>query len=285
MADKNLMYRKTILKSIYRSSKVFDDVMDYEKYKMAILNRTEEKHKYFHYLKGLYKCHQFLLNTSIEGYNPLVLNILYSLIFNKNLDKNNQLNILKVNLNKNDIVDDILQLIKTINLNNKQDLYVYSYIIIVYMIYTKIKKMYNLSNLFFKKLFEVITLTKDYQVLKKYLKIEMERDVFPSEEYFDNLREIKPEEIITFLKENQKLIEEQFKMTNIYLYGSFIKNTYRIDSDIDIAGVFIEDIGYEEKLECAQKIKEFILKHFNRYGDFMEYSITLLKSEKHIKIF
>ena len=87
------MYRKTILKSIYRSSKVFDDVMDYEKYKMAILNRTEEKHKYFHYLKGLYKCHQFLLNTSIEGYNPLVLNILYSLIFNKNLDKNNQLNI------------------------------------------------------------------------------------------------------------------------------------------------------------------------------------------------
>ena len=84
MADKNLMYRKTMLKSIYRSSKVFDDVMDYEKYKLAILNHTEEKHKYFHYLKGLYKCHQFLLNTSIEGYNPLVLNILYSLIFNKN---------------------------------------------------------------------------------------------------------------------------------------------------------------------------------------------------------
>ena len=43
MADKNLMYRKTILKSIYRSSKVFDDVMDYEKYK----NRRRESQKFW----------------------------------------------------------------------------------------------------------------------------------------------------------------------------------------------------------------------------------------------
>ena len=285
MADKNLMYRKTILKSVYRSSKVFDDVMDYEKYKMAILNSYEDDYKYFHYLKGLHKCHQFLLNTSINKFNPLVLNILYNLIFNKNLDKENQINIIQAKIHNEDIIDNIIEVIKKIKLENKEDLYVFSYAIIVYMIYAKINKMYNLSNVFFKKLYEVITKTKDYLMLKEYLRIEMERDMFPSVEYFDNLREIKPEEIIDFLKDNQQLINEKHKIKSIYLYGSFIKNTYRIDSDIDIAGVFIEDISYEEKLECAKNIKQLILDTFNRHGDFMEYSTTLLKGEKHIKIF
>ena len=87
MADKNLMYRKTIFKNIYNLSKLFDELMDYEKCKNALFNNKEADYKYFNYIKGLYKTHGFLLNTDIKHYNPLVINVLYNLAFAKNLDK------------------------------------------------------------------------------------------------------------------------------------------------------------------------------------------------------
>ena len=63
MADKYLMYRKTMLKNIYNSSKVFDEIMDYEEYKESFLNDLDCSYKYFSYLKGLKKCYLFLLNA------------------------------------------------------------------------------------------------------------------------------------------------------------------------------------------------------------------------------
>ena len=285
MADKNLMYRKTIFKNIYNLSKLFDALMEYEECKCLLFNNLESDFKYFSYLKGLYKAHKFILNTDIKHYNPLVLNVLYNLTFNKNLDKELRINLIKFDNFNEDLVDSIINLIKYIHIEDDYERYIFSYIIIVYLIYCKINKLYRFSNSFFKKLYEVVNQTKNYDILKKHLQIEMEKEIFPDPNYFDNLKEIKPDEIKTFLKDNQELFKEKYKINNIYLYGSFIKGTYRIDSDIDIAGVFIEDISYEEKLECAQNIKRLIFKTFNRYGDFMEYSPLLLKNEIHKKIF
>lgn len=285
MADKNLMYRKTIFKNIYNLSKLFDELMEYEKCKYLLFNNLESEFKYFSYLKGLYKAHKFIINTDITHYNPLVLNVLYNLTFNKNLDKELRINLIKFDNFNEVLVDNIINLIKAIHLNDDYERYIFSYIIITYLTCCKINKLYRFSNSFFKKLYEVVNQTKNYDILKKHLQIEMEKEIFPDPNYFDNLKEINPDEIKTFLKDNQELFKEKYKITSIYLYGSFIKGTYRIDSDIDIAGVFIDDIGYEEKLKLVMQIKESILNRFNRYCDFMEYSTTLLKNEKHIKIY
>lgn len=285
MADKNLMYRKTVFKNIYNLSKLFDELMEYEKCKYLIFNNLESDFKYFSYLKGLYKAHKFILNTDIKHYNPLVLNILYNLMFNKNLDKELRIDLIKFDNFNEDLVDNIINLIKYIHIQDDYERYIFSYVIIAYLIYCKINKLYRFSNSFFKKLYEVVNQTKNYDILKKHLQIEMEKEIFPDPNYFDNLKVINPDEIKTFLKDNQELFKEKYKITSIYLYGSFIKGTYRIDSDIDMAGVFIDDIGYEEKLKLVMQIKETILNRFNRYCDFMEYSTTLLKNEKHIKIY
>ena len=45
MASKSLIYRKTLLKSVYRFSKVFEEVMDYEDYKQVILQSKESNYK------------------------------------------------------------------------------------------------------------------------------------------------------------------------------------------------------------------------------------------------
>ena len=56
MANKNLMYRKTILKTIYRFSKVFDEIMDYEEYKQVIIYDKKSDFKYIEYLLRLKDC-------------------------------------------------------------------------------------------------------------------------------------------------------------------------------------------------------------------------------------
>ena len=44
-------------------------------------------------------------------------------------------------------------------------------------------------------------------------------------------------------------------------------------------------MSYKEKLKNVELLKEFIKKTFNRYGDVMEYNISILKDEKVLKIY
>ena len=88
-----------------------------------------------------------------------------------------------------------------------------------------------------------------------------------------------------FLLDKKEEILSKYKIESIYLYGSFIKNSQRIDSDIDIAGVFIDGLSYKEKVRLSESFKEYITKQFNRHADFMEYCYEILKTEKHKKIY
>ena len=63
MVNKNLMYRKTLLKTIYRFSKVLDEVMEYEDYKNMILNGKTYNNKYEKCLKSLFESFNFLIKN------------------------------------------------------------------------------------------------------------------------------------------------------------------------------------------------------------------------------
>lgn len=47
--------------------------------------------------------------------------------------------------------------------------------------------------------------------------------------------------------EKQNFIRETYQIEHVFVYGSFAKNTARIDSDIDLLILFKEDISYPEK--------------------------------------
>ena len=83
MASKSLIYRKTLLKSVYRFSKVFEEVMGYEDYKQVILQSKESNYQYINLLKGLYAAHLYMLYNNPTFFSPLTVNILYNLLFLK----------------------------------------------------------------------------------------------------------------------------------------------------------------------------------------------------------
>ena len=122
-------------------------------------------------------------------------------------------------------------------------------------------------------------------MLIEYINFELEKGITPDENYFDNLVEVTPNEIIETLINNQEMIKETFKIKELYLYGSFSKDSYRIDSDIDVAVIFNEDMSYSEKYDLTYKFKQYILFTFKRYGDVMEYNEIILKGEHYIKLF
>ena len=186
---------------------------------------------------------------------------------------------------ENDLISSIINVLKRIDIEDNNLKYVYSFVALNYVIYKFKKKLYRFSNSFFKKFFNNITTSNYDNELIKDIYEELDKGITPDENYFDNLVEVTPNEIIKTLINNQEMIKGKFKIKELYLYGSFSKDSYRIDSDIDVAVIFEEDMSYSEKYDLTYKFKQYILFTFKRYGDVMEYNEIILKGEHYIKLF
>lgn len=77
--------------------------------------------------------------------------------------------------------------------------------------------------------------------------------------------------------EKQNFIRETYQIEHVFVYGSFAKNTARIDSDIDLLILFKEDISYPEKKRCKEELVRYLTKEFNRYVDIQEIFESLSK--------
>lgn len=80
-------------------------------------------------------------------------------------------------------------------------------------------------------------------------------------------------EIISFLQYNRKLLQEQYHVTKIGLFGSFARNEQKEDSDVDIL-IELEE-GTENIYETKNSLKQFLSISFERSVD--------LAREKYLK--
>ena len=86
-------------------------------------------------------------------------------------------------------------------------------------------------------------------------------------DYLNNLKILKPEDVIKELKEIRK---ENSEISNLYLFGSFANGLYLKDSDIDIAIYFKEETIYPKKEEILKEIDKKLSAKLNRYIDLVE---------------
>ena len=86
-------------------------------------------------------------------------------------------------------------------------------------------------------------------------------------DYLNNLKTLKPEDVIKELKEIRK---ENSEISNLYLFGSFANGLYLKDSDIDIAIYFKEETIYSKKEEILKEIDKKLSAKLNRYIDLVE---------------
>ena len=80
-------------------------------------------------------------------------------------------------------------------------------------------------------------------------------------------------EILSFLRNNRKLLADHYHVSKIALFGSFARNEQRDDSDVDLLIELENDT--ENVHETKQSLREFLSSSFERSVD--------LAREKYLK--
>ena len=70
------------------------------------------------------------------------------------------------------------------------------------------------------------------------------------------------EQIIEFLRENKKFLEEEFGVTKIALFGSYARDEQKKTSDIDLL-ITMKEVDFRKRL----RLKDFLENHFKTKVD------------------
>ena len=97
-----------------------------------------------------------------------------------------------------------------------------------------------------------------------------EKDLSLPLSYLENLIPLTTDSIIEGVMLNKDFLQTECFANAVYLYGSFAKGNERIESDIDLAISFAEDITYNQKEKARLKIKENLFTVFHRFIDVNE---------------
>ncbi len=76
---------------------------------------------------------------------------------------------------------------------------------------------------------------------------------------------ITKENILSFLSNNKNYFKERYHIARIGIFGSYSRNEYSNDSDIDVIIEFDENI--EHVFDAKYELKEFLQNHFNKSID------------------
>lgn len=93
---------------------------------------------------------------------------------------------------------------------------------------------------------------------------------FQDKEYYKNLKPLSLEQIYKKVIEDKEMLERQYNVKHISIFGSFAKNRERIDSDIDMLIGFSLDLTEGKKKENIENLTRYFYNQFYRFIDIME---------------
>ncbi|MDR2822210.1 MAG: nucleotidyltransferase domain-containing protein [Acholeplasmatales bacterium] len=87
------------------------------------------------------------------------------------------------------------------------------------------------------------------------------------------------EEILKIIKENKIFLQTDFFVEHMYLYGSIVKNSTTLTSDVDFLVVLKKELLMFERNELIKKCKEFLESKIKASVDIMEFDYVLQQLE------
>lgn len=131
---------------------------------------------------------------------------------------------------------------------------------------------------------------KDTEALERFVFEIIQNAKFQEKEYYENLRDIDAIDIQKIFLSEKDVLVNNYGINHVYIYGSFAKETQRIDSDIDVVFDFSYDLSYQEKIKIIDQLSKHYFKKFDRYIDIHESGTYVTDSiikeiSKYIKIY
>lgn len=131
---------------------------------------------------------------------------------------------------------------------------------------------------------------KDTAALERFVFEIIQNAKFQEKEYYENLRDIDAIDIQKIFLSEKDVLVNNYGIKHVYIYGSFAKETQRIDSDIDVVFDFSYDLSYQEIIKIIDQLSKHYFKKFDRYIDIHESGTYVTDSiikeiSKYIKIY
>ncbi|MBN3490241.1 nucleotidyltransferase domain-containing protein [Acholeplasma equirhinis] len=89
------------------------------------------------------------------------------------------------------------------------------------------------------------------------------------------------EEVIAILKSERSILQKKYYVKQLYLYGSYVKETNIATSDIDVLVILDSHIINYEKQEVMKKLRTYLCEIMAYRMDVMEFSHALTSLEIH----
>lgn len=268
-----LIVHKKVCKLIEKILRYYDMDFSHERFKAVIFSKDEFQTPLEEKIKNYYDAYMFLLMNHKSPFTTSFIRKFYYIIFEKELEESVALKI----SSKYILLSGKERIMKATELH----LYVYSLstelkeyerwlISLMFFNYILVKENIPCVYLIRKDLEKYEKYKNDEAMLKTLLYNVVLFSKFQKKSYTNKLKKLSLEDIEALFKEKQELIQEKYKIEHAFLYGSFAKNTARIDSDIDLLVIFKEDITYQEKMQYKEELVKYLTKEFSRYVDIQE---------------
>ena len=95
---------------------------------------------------------------------------------------------------------------------------------------------------------------------------------FQDKSFYGSLRPLWINDVYDRFYSDRELLRNKYGVKSISIFGSFAKGLQRMDSDIDLLIVFLENLSYEEKRRKADMLMDYYFNVFNRFIDVTELS-------------
>ena len=248
-----------------------------------VYSKEEEK------VKDYLDTYFFLLNNSCNAINERIINKSLFLLTNKRVNQEKVKTILtKFYSIKEEInISKIIKLsFETSNLvKNKKDKYIYFLMLINYLLLHYNFKAIKYFSDDFSTLDEVINKYKENEkeLLETYITLKEAMSKNLDEDYYKNLRKVSLKDITSYLYENKEILQKKYQVESLAIFGSFVKDKERLDSDIDLIVRFERFIPLLKRNRYKEEIQEMIYQKFDRFSDI--HIESELINENNIKTF
>ena len=248
-----------------------------------VYSKEEEK------VKDYLDTYFFLLNNSCNAINERIINKSLFLLTNKRVNQEKVKTILtKFYSIKEEInISKIIKLaFETSNLvKSKNDKYIYFLMLINYLLVRYNFKAIKYFSDDFSTLDEVINKYKENEkeLLETYITLKEAMSKNLDEDYYKNLRKVSLKDITSYLYENKEILQKKYQVESLAIFGSFVKDKERLDSDIDLIVRFERFVPLLKRNRYKEEIQEMIFQKFNRFSDI--HIESELINENNIKTF
>ncbi len=268
-----LIVSKKLGKLIEKILRYYDMDISHERFKAIIYCQDEFQTSLEEKVKNYYDAYLYLLMNCKSPLTEVLIQKFYYIIFGKELKESIASKISSQYIflsNESRITKAIDFHLYVYSLFNEEKEYERWLISLMFFNYVLVKENIPCIHLNKKDLDNYVKYRNNVKRLKEILYDVVVYSKFQKKSYTKGLKELSTEDIEQLLIQNQYEIQEKYKIDHIFIYGSFSKNTARIDSDIDLLVIFKEDMNYTEKTHCREELTKYLTNEFCRYVDIQE---------------